>query len=165
MAKNNGTDMTKQGETQVAYDDGINEMLGQSSIEDIQKDLKSGQYEAAPQIFKIPEGGFVSGILEGYGPVAELTDPSTREVKEVNTWIIKSKTGNARISILSSAQLDKKLPGFIGSVVKIHRGQEVRQGNGRMLTEYVVYGEKRPDGRPRSWSAQSAQTPQLPAGR
>ena len=70
----------------------------------------------------------------------------------VNTWIICHPNGSIRMSILSSVQLDKKLKPFIGSLVKIHRGKEVKTGTaGRKVTEYTVCGPKLANGKRRSW--------------
>lgn len=118
----------------------------------INEDLASGKYEAAPQIFKFETGTVVEGFLEGNGPDAEFTDHETGEVTTVKTWIIANANRSARISILSSAQLDKKLNGFIGSFVKIARGNEVNiAGTKRRMTEYMVWGPKLPNGQPRQW--------------
>jgi hypothetical protein len=114
-------------------------------------DIKSGGFEAAPEIFGLEEGMVISGILEGNGPVAEFPDPHTGEVKEVQTWILADATGAVRISILSSTQLDKKLNGFIGHFVKIARGRDRNIGNGKRMTEYKVWGPKLPGGARRQW--------------
>ena len=118
----------------------------------INEDLASGKYEAAPQIFKLEEGMVVEGFLEGNGPEAEFTDAETGEVTTVKTWIIANSNRSARISILSSAQLDRKLNGFIGSFVKIARGREVNiAGTKRRMTEYMVWGPKLPGNQSRQW--------------
>jgi hypothetical protein len=121
-------------------------------IQKINDDLASGKFEAAPQIFKIEEGMVVEGFLEGNGPDAEFTDAETGEVTTVRTWIIANENRSARISILSSTQLDKKLNGFIGSFVKVARGREVNiSGTKRRMTEYMVWGPKLPSGQSRQW--------------
>lgn len=118
----------------------------------INEDLASGKYEAAPQIFKLEEGMVVEGFLEGNGPEAEFTDADTGEVSTVKTWIIANANRSARISILSSTQLDKKLNGFIGSFVKIARGREINiAGTKRRMTEYMVWGPRLPNNQPRQW--------------
>lgn len=118
----------------------------------INEDLASGKFEAAPQIFKLEEGMVLEGFLEGHGPEAEFTDADTGEVSTVHTWIIANSNRSARVSILSSTQLDKKLNGFIGSFVKIARGREVNiAGTKRRMTEYMVWGPKLAGNQARQW--------------
>ena len=121
----------------------------------IQKDLQTGHFEAAPQLFSLEQGQMIEGILEGNGPVAEFdrVNEHTGEVTttEVKTWIIADPSGSLRVSILSSAQLDRKLLGFIGQHVKIARGKDKNIGNGKRLTEYMVWGPKLPNGKKRQW--------------
>jgi hypothetical protein len=97
----------------------------------------------------------IEGILEGHGPVAEFTktDRNTGEVvtTEVKTWIIALNGGAVRLSILSSAQLDRKCIGFVGSHVKIARGKDSRLPNGNMMTEYTVWGPRLKGGAQRRW--------------
>jgi hypothetical protein len=113
--------------------------------------LATGKYEAAPQLVSLKPGQEVTGILEGNGPVAEFTDAATGEITEVKTWIIADPTGSLRISILSSAQLDRKLNGFIGGEVTIGRGPDVNIGGGKRMTEYMVIGPKLAGGQRRQW--------------
>jgi hypothetical protein len=118
-------------------------------------DLATGNYEAAPQLFSLEEGQMIEGILEGNGPVAEFTkvNKDTGEVttNEVKTWIIADKTKSLRVSILSSAQLDRKLLGFIGCPVKIARGKDKNIGDGKRMTEYMVWGPRLSGGAKRQW--------------
>jgi hypothetical protein len=116
------------------------------------KDMNSGGYEAAPQILSLQKGQMVEGILEGNGPVAEFTDEDTGEVSHVNTWVIRDPSGAMRVSILSSAQLDRKCIGFIGHFIKIARGEDVPvKGTKRRMTEYLVWGPKLANGVQRQW--------------
>lgn len=116
------------------------------------KDMSSGKFEAAPQILSLQKGQMVEGVLEGNGPVAEFKDEDTGEVTYVQTWVIKDPTGAMRVSILSSAQLDRKLLGFIGHYVKIARGEDVPvKGTKKRMTEYMVWGPKLPNGAQRQW--------------
>jgi len=112
--------------------------------------------EFAPQIYSLEQGDLIEGILEGNGPDAEFEhkDMATGIVttNTVQTWVIRSLDGRQRISILSSAQLDKKLPGFVGGPVKIVRGKDINTNAGRRVTDYLVAGPKLPNGQSRSWS-------------
>ncbi len=121
-------------------------MVKQTAPGSIAERLSTGKYEAAPQLFKLEPGQELSGILEGHGPDAEFehSDKLSGVVTTtiVKTWIIADPTRTVRVSILSSAQLDKKLNGFIGDHVTIARGQDVNISGGRRMTEYIVFGEK-----------------------
>lgn len=137
-------------------------------------DIASGKWEAAPQIMSLRgpriekdasgreqmvAGDTIKALLEGNGPDAEFVDEKTGVVSYVKTWIFGK--GGLRVSILSSAQLDRKLPPFVGSIVSVTRGAETRKGD-RVHTEYLVAGETRSDGRPRDW-ATKAERPMLVA--
>jgi hypothetical protein len=113
--------------------------------------LKEQGYEYAPQVKSLEEGDRVSGVLEGNGPMAEFADKDTGEIKEVQTWILASPDGAQRISILSAAQLDRKLPPFIGGMVDIVRGKDLKTSNGHRVTDYLVRGPRLKDGQRRSF--------------
>lgn len=130
---------------------GTETMVRDSTPEDIAARLATGKYEAAPQLLSLKAGQEITGILEGHGPVAEFADQDTGVIKEVNTWVIADSTRTVRVSILSSAQLDKKLNGFIGGEVTIARQGDVNIGGGRRMTEYIVFGPRLANGRQRQW--------------
>lgn len=111
--------------------------------------VKSGEWEAAPQLLTLKPRQTLIAYLEGNGPEAEFTDDATGEVSSTKTWIL-SKNG-VRVSILDTVQLAKKLPPFIGGLVSITRGEDKRSGT-RIYTEYLVVGPMRADGKPRDWS-------------
>jgi len=128
--------------------------------------LASGEYEAAPEIMRLEEGQQITGILEGNGPQAEFID-KMGVVTYVNTWIVADRTGSVRVSLLSSVQLDKKLPGFVGCEVTIARGPQVDVGGGQRMTKYFVMGPRLPGGQRRRWAQEQvieADTRALPAG-
>lgn len=134
--------------------------------------LTSGEYEFAPQNMSLEEGDMIEGILEGNGPEAEFEhkDMATGIVttKVVQTWIIASQDGGQRAGILSTAQLDRKLPPFVGGNVKIIRGKDLKMANGHRVTDYLVAGPKLTGGKRRSWAMkpviETHEAPQLPAG-
>jgi len=142
-------------------------------MQKIGDELASGGYEAAPQILSLKEGQMIEGILEGNGPVAEFTNEEG-EVTYVKTWIIADPSGAVRVSILSSAQLDRKLNGFRAGPVKIARGKDVNiAGTKKRMTEYTVWGPRLANGQKRQWfdlsnqeraALEAANRPQLPAG-
>lgn len=130
----------------------IKTMTPEEMKQEIATDLASGKFEAAPEILSLKEGQRIEGILEGNGPLAEFTDADTGEVTYVKTWILADDTGAVRVSILSSAQLDRKLNGFIGYKVKIARGKEVNiAGTRKRMTEYAVWGPRLANGKKRQW--------------
>jgi hypothetical protein len=125
-------------------------------MESLSAKVASGEWEAAPQIVSIEKGQTLIAMLEGNGPEAEFSDRDTGIVSTVKTWVL-SKNG-VRVSILSTAQLDKKLPPFVGGEVSITRGED-KKFSGGIYTEYLVLGPKRADGKARNWATK----PQLPA--
>lgn len=123
---------------------------------DVQAMLADNDLEFAPQLAKMEEGDMIHGVLEGNGPEAEFEhlDKTTGVITTnvVKTWIIASMDGRQRISILSSAQLDRKLPGFVGGAVKIVRGKDINTSNGQRVTNYLVGGPRSKDGHTRNWA-------------
>ena len=132
---------------------GAQAMIAPASQQDIADLMSDPTLEFAPQALSLEEGQMISGVLEGEGPMAEVTDPTTKEVRDVPTWVIRSHDGNARVSILTSAQLEKKLPPFIGHPVKIIRGKDLKTGTGRRVTDYLVCGPKLANGKQRSFAS------------
>lgn len=130
--------------------------------------------ETAPELYTMKEGDMVVGILEGHGPDAEFerVEKGTGIVSTstVKTWIIASQDRRKRISILSSAQLDRKMAPFTGGLVKVIRGKDVPTNNGQRVTNYLVAGPKLEAGQTRNWAtkpqieATGVEVKQLPAG-
>lgn len=137
----------------IAAPEGFGALVGASTIDELQREMVEKGWECSPMLYTIAEGTYVLGILEGEGPPAEFTDTRTGEVREVKTWILRAPDVGFRISILSSAQLDRKLPPFVGGLVKIYRGAPVKlKGSAGHVTDYLVTGPKRSAG-PRSFAA------------
>lgn len=126
----------------------------------------SGKVEFAPQLMSLEEGQKIVGILEGMGPGNDFEDPVTHDIRHVDSWIIASPEGTLRVSILSSAQLDRKLPPFIGGMVGIARNKDLKIANGHRCADYQVWGPRMPEGKRRQWAALPSSTgqPALPAG-
>lgn len=149
-------------------------MVSKVTQEQIDAMVNSGKYEFAPQIHKLEEGDMIAGILEGNGPPAEFErlNPVTKEleINTVQTWIIASPSGDLRLSILSSVQLDSKLPPLVGGMVQIIRGKDINTKNGQRVTNYLVAAPKLEGGKRRSWAtkpalpAASTETKALPEG-
>lgn len=135
-------------------------MLSRPSQEQIHAMLGRSDLEFAPQVYSLKAGDQITGILEGHGPSTTFTqiDPIARtEVsREVDTWILRHPVSGYRLSILSSVQLDKKLPPFMPAdgfecEVTIFRGEDQKTSKNFRVTDYTVAGTKRPDGKRRSW--------------
>lgn len=122
----------------------------------------SGKYEFAPQMMDLKVGMKIEGILEGYGPGNDFEDDDG-EVRHVNSWIIASPDGTLRASILSSTQLDSKLPPFIGLPVIIARKEDIKLAHGHRCGDYHVGGPRLKSGEPRRWGKIPAAEPALPA--
>ena len=130
-------------------------MVRKATDDDIKAIVSDTTMEFAPQLLKLEEGDMLEGILEGNGPDAELerVDRATKQVTVniVKTWIVRDTRGGQRASILGSAQLDRKLPPFVGGMVKIVRGKDIETSNGNRVTDYLVAGP-RIEGQTRTWA-------------
>jgi hypothetical protein len=126
---------------------------------------QSGAYEFAPQNISLKPGQKITGILEGEGDGADFEDPVTKTIRHVRSFVIASPDGALRCSILSSVQLDKKLPPFMGSMVTIARNQDIQLAGGHRCADFFVWGPKREDGVKRNFVALKApEQMALPAG-
>jgi hypothetical protein len=130
-------------------------MLMKPTEDDIAKFMNDSEMEFAPQVHSLEEGEMIAGILEGRGPSTTFSqeDPFTRQTvtREVDTWIVAAPNGGMRLSILSSVQLDRKLPPCIGAYVRIFRGKDKKTLKGFRVTDYMVSVRKQEDGQSRSW--------------
>jgi hypothetical protein len=151
---------------------GLSAMLSDATDATIAEITGDADMEFAPQLVTLEEGKMIQGILEGNGPEAEFehVDPVTKVVTTTMamTWIVRDPKGGQRASILSTAQLDRKLPPFVGGMVKIVRGKDVKTAKGYRVTDYLVAGPKLKTG-PRSWATKPVldivpEQAQLPAG-
>ncbi len=142
-----GGETTMIGQDDVAIlQKGSELMLSRVNDADIAAFMNDSESEFAPQIKSLEPGDMIVGLLEGYGNDTEFTqkDQATGKdvVRRVHTWILKSLHGNMRLSILSSAQLDSKLPPFIGGKVEIVRGQDLKSRSNAAfrIANYMVKG-------------------------
>lgn len=115
--------------------------LEQFDAATIREMLKSGQLEAGEQIIVLEEGTQLRGQLLGRGQPAQFEDPKTRDVREVGTWRMRLTSG-AKVSFLSSAQLDRMVPEFLGreGITIVARGGTRKTRKAQNLTEYFVAG-------------------------
>lgn len=135
-------------------------MIVEPTDDQIRAMMADPTMEFAPQVYSIEEGKMVSGVLEGHGPSTTFTqvDPVTKQettTRVVDTWIIRHPESGFRISILSSVQLDNKLPPFVDGFVSIYRGKDKKTAKNFRVADYTVSGPKRPDGTLRSWVRKS----------
>lgn len=142
------------------------QMITPFNPDELRELARSGKHEFAPQMMSLEEGQKIIGILEGYGPGNDFADEDTGIVRHVDSWIIASPDGAMRVSILSSAQLDRKLPPFIGELVGIAREKDLKISGGHRCANYHVWGPKMEGGKRRVWASLPTQaaTPALPAG-
>ena len=138
-------------------------MVGTADPTRLEGMIASDKWEFAPQNVTLDEGQFIEGILEGVGPGNDFTNDDGQPY-HVDSWVITSPDGNMRASILSSAQLDRKLPPFIGAPVYIQRGKDLKMSNGHRCTDYIVGGAKIPGGSKRTFSTHKPTPRALPAG-
>lgn len=131
------------------------------SYEEMQAKARSGAFEFAPQMGQIKRGQQITAYLDGEGPGNDFENEKTHEVRHVKSWILSDPNSGLRISILSSAQLDKKLPPFVGSLVTIARAAEdIELKGGFRCADYMVFGPKLE--KPRTFSTPTQHV--LPAG-
>lgn len=150
--------------------DGGAAMIEKVSKDDIAALLTSSKMEWAPQNRELKIGDKITGYLEGNGPdaVFENMDKVTKEItiRIVKTWIFASPDGSMRASILSTVQLDRKLPPFIGSNTTVIRGEDLDIGGGHRCSDFLVGGERLPEGKRRTFASLPAKegVPALPPG-
>lgn len=159
-------------ETAMAPIGDVKAMFSSFTAEEIAKEAATGAFEFAPQNAEIKIGQKISGVLDGKGPGNDFVDEDTGVVRHVDSWLISSPDGNMRISILSSAQLDKKLPPFVGGMVTIARQDDIKLAGGHRCADYLVWGPKLPKGERRMFhtpvtkaiEAHATEVKALPAG-
>jgi hypothetical protein len=134
---------------------------------DVMADMSGGEMEFAPRVLELKEGMLIVGVLEGRGGNVELEEvdrvAKTVKIKQVPTWIVRDIKSGQRASFLTAAQLEDKLPPFIGGVVKIYVGGMVESKKGRHYRDFLVGGPKLEGGASRSF-ARVIDVPALPAG-
>lgn len=115
--------------------------------------MAKADLEWAPRVIQLVEGMMLEGILEGRGEDVELdeVDPILKKVttKIVSSWVIRDPKSGLRASFLTAAQLETKLPPFVGDFVKIFVGGMKESKKGHRYRDYLVGGARRTDGQPR----------------
>lgn len=119
-------------------------------------EMGKGDMEWAPRVLQLVEGLMIVGVLEGRGGDVEMdqVDPISKTVttKRVGTWVIRAPRTGLRASFLTAAQLEDKLPPFVGGIVKIFVGPMRESKKGHRYRDYLVGGEKLPNGATRTFA-------------
>ena len=155
------------GQEMTLMPQGVRAMIQKPSQDDINAMMADETLEFAPQVHQMEEGDMIVGILEGRGKGAEFTqrNPMTQqdETRHVDTWIVRNPSSGQRISILSSAQLDEKLPPFEGGEVRIYHGGQLKTRAGFKVNNYTVSGPKKADGSLRVFARKEPRVLDVPA--
>jgi len=107
--------------------------------------VAAGAVKMGPRLLTLEAGQMIIGRIESEG-IATIEDENTKLPKEIRTWQIalcdrEQKPTGVRVSILSSAQLDREIPPVhkSGNAAIICRGGEIQiKGGKRRMTEYFV---------------------------
>lgn len=112
------------------------------NVEELARLVASGEMEAAEEIMEIAEGQVIRGQLIGPGTEATLDDlQNPGKTRQVKTWKMKLVSG-VTVTFLGSAELDRKLPPFLGrkGQMLIGRGGQAKTKKGKNLTHWYVVG-------------------------
>jgi len=136
--------------------EGYGGMIGTYTPEALAERMQSGQLEWAPRVLKLEEGMFIRAYLEGRGGDVEMENVDrvrgTVEVKLVSTWIIRDMSSGLRASFLTAAQLEDKLPPYIGGMVEIYVGGMIESKRGHRYRDFMVGGDKLAGGATRTFA-------------
>jgi len=139
---------------------GFGDLMTPFDNNELMLDLAKGEMEWAPAVLPLIEGTIIGGYLEGRGGNVDMDeiDPVTKTVitKRVGTWIVRHPRTGLRASFLTAAQLEEKLPPFVGGLVKIYVGGMLESKKGRRYRDFRVGGPKLPDGAVRTFARKPA---------
>lgn len=142
---------------------GYGAMVGFFTPEQLSARMGSGELEWAPRVIKLQEGMFIRAILEGRGGYVDMenVDRATKtvEIKQVGTWVIRDPQSGLRGSFLTAAQLEEKLPPFVGGIVEIYVGKMLESTKGHRYRDFLVGGEKLEGGRTRTFARAALPVP------
>jgi hypothetical protein len=148
---------------------GFGDLMTPFDNNELMLELAKGEMEWAPAVLPLVEGTIIGGILEGRGGAVEMDeiDPVTKRVitKHVGTWVVRHPRTGLRASFLTAAQLEEKLPPFVGGPVKIYVGGMLESKKGRRYRDFRVGGPKLPNGETRTFARKPTSTViDVPAG-
>lgn len=92
------------------------------------------------RVVTLDAGKMVRGLYLGTGPVVELTDPVTGEVRELQTHRIEVKPGVVA-RLIESHQLARELPPLKGQRVRVMKLGQVSTRKGRRVNDFIVAPE------------------------
>lgn len=93
------------------------------------------------RIVSLDAGQMLRGIYRGKGPMAEVTDPVTGEIREIETHRIEAKPGVVA-RLFNSHQLARELEGLDGKRLRIMKLGQVQTKKGRRVNDYIIAVEQ-----------------------
>lgn len=100
-------------------------------------ELHAAGWECAQEVVDLEEGGPpLQGMLEGKGDPVEVTDRVTGEVRPLDTWVFVN--GPLRLAVFSSAQLEKRLPLYVGQEVCLWKIGQTDSSKGNRVNLYRI---------------------------
>lgn len=93
------------------------------------------------RILSLDAGQMIRGTYLGKGPKAEVTDPVTGEVREIDTHRIEARPGIVA-RIFDSHQLARELEGKNGERLRIMKLGQVSTKKGRRVNDYIIAVEQ-----------------------
>ena len=93
------------------------------------------------RIVSLDAGMMIRGKYLGLGPKAEVTDPVTGEVREIDTHRIEAKPGIVA-RLFDSHQLARELAGKEGEHLRIMKLGQVTTKKNRRVNDYIVAVER-----------------------
>jgi hypothetical protein len=94
------------------------------------------------RLLTLADGQGIRGLFLGAGPLVEMTDPATGEVRPVGTWRFEVRPGII-VRLLGGARLDAEFKSMeAGKVrVRVARIGQVSTRRGRRVTDYLIAKE------------------------
>ncbi len=102
--------------------------------------LSAFQGMVIEEVVSLEEGRMLNGLYLGPGGPLDVTDPSTGEVRPLNTWRVQHPTNKQVVALLlGCAKLNRFFGGCpVGSKVTIVRRGTVKSRAGRVVNDYVT---------------------------
>jgi hypothetical protein len=92
------------------------------------------------EVVSLDPGDAITGKLIGHGDIVDFTDVDGEE-KELPTWDFQVATGLI-VGVISSAQLEKRLPALKGKVIEVIRGGQKDTKKGRRVNTFTIIEHK-----------------------
>jgi hypothetical protein len=137
---------------------GLQGMVSAFTPDQVLVDMSKGDMEWAPFAIQMQEGMLLIGILEGRGGNVEIEEvdrvAGIVNIKQIATWVIRDPKTGVRGSFLTAAQLEDKLPPFVGGLIKIYVGAMLESRKGHRYRDFRVAGERLGNGQTRTFARQ-----------